>query len=251
MDMALLKFFSKSSSSLPSAKDTGIGEATIKEANGAVSWVLPVTEKQPQQSSSAPADRQKVKRKYTSFSAEESASIGRYAAEHSNSATVKKFKSDFEQSLGESTVRLFKKRYLEELKKVKETLPVGEAPAVKEIAVKARGRPLLVGEFDADIQSYINALRKAGTPVSVPVVLAAAEGVITARNRSALLKYGGHIELGRPWAVSILRQMGFVQRRGSTQTKEKLSDQQVSQMKHTYLSQVGRTRQLNNKDRLV
>ena len=32
--------------------------------------------------------------------------------------------------------------------------------------------------------------------------------------------------------------MGFVQRRGSTQTKAKLSDQQVSQMKHTYLTQV-------------
>ena len=70
------------------------------------------------------------------------------------------------------------------------------------------------------------------------LVLAAAEGVITARNRSALLKYGGHIDLGRPWAVSILQRMGCVQRRGSTQTKAKLSDQQVSQMKHTYLSQV-------------
>ena len=98
---------------------------------------------------------------------------------------------------------------------------------MKEIAVKTRGRPLLVGEFDVDIQTYIRALRKAGTPVSVPVVLAAAEGVITA-NRSALLKYGDHIELGRPWAVSILRRMGFVQRRGSTQTNATLSDQQSS-----------------------
>ena len=83
-----------------------------------------------------------IKRKYISFSAEQRALIGRYAAEHSNSAAVKKFKSDFEQGLGESTVRLFKKRYLEELKKAKETLPVGEAPVVKEIAVKTRGRPL-------------------------------------------------------------------------------------------------------------
>ena len=70
------------------------------------------------------------------------------------------------------------------------------------------------------------------------MVLAAAEGVIIPRNRSALSKYGGHIELGRPWAVSILRRMGFVQRRGSTQTKAKLSDQQISQMKHIYLTQV-------------
>ena len=109
---------------------------------------------------------------------------------------------------------------------------------VKEISVKTCGRPLLLGEFDSDVKMYIKALRKAGTPVSVPVVLAAAEGVITARNRAVLLKYGGHIELGRPWAVSILRRMGFVQRRGSTQTKAKLSDQQISRMKQTYLTQV-------------
>ena len=110
--------------------------------------------------------------------------------------------SNLEQGLGESTVRLFKKRYLEELKRAKNSVPVGEVPVVKEISVKTRGRPLLVREFDSNVQMYIKALRNAGTPVSVPVVLAAAEGVITARNRSALLKYGGHIELGRPWAVS-------------------------------------------------
>lgn len=74
-----------------------------------------------------------------------------------------------------------------------ESVPVGEIPLVKEIAVKTRGRPLLVGEFDSDVQLYIKALRKAGTPVSIPMVLAAAEGVISARNRSALSKYGGHI----------------------------------------------------------
>ena len=86
---------------------------------------------------------------------------------------------------------------------------MGEAPAAKEISVKTRGHSLLVGEFDIDIQMYIKAFRKGGTPVSVPVVLAAAEGVITARHRSALLKYGGHIELGRPW--TILRRMGLMQ----------------------------------------
>ena len=129
-------------------------------------------EKQPQHSSSTPADRPKIKRKYTSFRAEQRASIGHNTAEHSNAAAVKKFKSNFEQGLGESTVQLFKKKYLKELQKAKESVPVGEIPLVKEIAVKTRGRPLLVGEFDSDVQLYIKALRKAGTLVSVPVVLA-------------------------------------------------------------------------------
>ena len=80
IDMALLKYF-KSSSSLPSAKDTGIGEMATKEANVAVSLVL--AKKQSQQlSSSLRLVHPKVKRKYTSFSAEQRASIGRYAAEH-------------------------------------------------------------------------------------------------------------------------------------------------------------------------
>ena len=89
MDVALLKFFSESSSSLPSAKDPGIGEAATKEANAAVSRVQ--TEKQQQQSSSVPADHLKIKRKYALFSAEQKASIRRYAAKHGNFFAVKKF----------------------------------------------------------------------------------------------------------------------------------------------------------------
>ena len=81
--------------------------------------------------------------KNASFSAKQRASIGRYAAEHSNAANVKKFKSNLD--LGESTVRLFKKRYLEELKRAKNSVPVGEVPMVKEISVKTRGRPLFGG----------------------------------------------------------------------------------------------------------
>ena len=41
------------------------------------------------------------------------ATIGHYTAEHSKAAAVKKFKEDFEHGLGESTVGLFKKKYLE------------------------------------------------------------------------------------------------------------------------------------------
>lgn len=59
-----------------------------------------------------------------------------------------------------------------------------------------------------------------------------------AKNRSLLSKFGGHIEMNRPWAVSILQRMGFVQRRGSTQTKASLSDTQILRLKYTYLSQI-------------
>ena len=61
---------------------------------------------------------------------------------------------------------------------------------MKKIAAKTCGRPLLLGELDSDVQQYMNALRNAGTPVNVPVVLAAAEGVMMLKNWSLLLKYG-------------------------------------------------------------
>ena len=92
----------------------------------------------------------------------------------------------------------------------------GEVPKVTKIANKPCGRPLLLGDF---VQDYIRALRKADTPISVPVVIAASEGIIIARNRcneyspyvsnrSLRSKFGGHLELSLPWAVSILQRMG-------------------------------------------
>ena len=56
----------------------------------------------------------------TSFMAEQRAAIGKIGSEHGNAAGLKKFRADFEGGqLGESTVRLFKKRHSEELKKAK------------------------------------------------------------------------------------------------------------------------------------
>ena len=118
------------------------------------------------------------------FSDEQRATIGQYAAENGNAAAVKKFKGD---CLRESTVRLFKKWYLAELKKVTKKNVHGEVPKVTKITNKPHGRPLLLGDFDKDVQAYIKALRKAGTPISAPVVLAAAEGIITAWNRYIIL----------------------------------------------------------------
>ena len=74
----------------------------------------------------------------------------------------------------------------------------GEAPEVKKIAAKTRGRLLLLGELDVDVQQCMKTRGKAGTPVSVPVVLAAAEGVIMAKNQSLLSKYGGRKEPNHP-----------------------------------------------------
>ena len=69
--------------------------------------------------------RESVRKAYTVFTAEQRATIGKYASEHGNPAAVKKVKANIEGGqLGESTVRLFKKRYIEEL----EQNPSGARP---------------------------------------------------------------------------------------------------------------------------
>ena len=62
-----------------------------------------------------------TKRKYTTtFTPENRAAIGKYAAQNGNDAAVRKY--NVTHSIGESTVRLFKKGYLEELKKKNKTI---------------------------------------------------------------------------------------------------------------------------------
>ena len=120
--MALRKYLKKGD--LPTAKETGIGALATKEANAAVSRVI----------QESPGSSSSRKRKRTVFSPEQRAAIGRYAAENSNIAAVKKFKGEFE--LGESTVQSFKIKYLDELDKLKEKVPAGEVATVSEIVTK-------------------------------------------------------------------------------------------------------------------
>ena len=155
--MSLLKYLKQKS--LPTSEETGLGEAATSEANDAVESVL-----SEEQSGGK-------KRKYTHFTPLQRAKIAKYASECGNTAAVRHFNKDF-PFLGESTVRVFKKQYIAELKKKKH----GED--VTELVSKKRGRPLTLGELDAKVQQYVKALRKAGTPVNARIVLAAAKGIV-------------------------------------------------------------------------
>ena len=98
----------------------------------------------------------------------------------------------------------------------------------------------------ADSYSYsTQSIKGSLAPVSVPVVLAASKGVIMARNWSLLSKYGGHLELNHLWAVSILRRMDFLQKRGSTPMKGGILDQEILHLKFPYLSQISEMAKAN------
>ena len=92
----------------------------------------------------------------------------------------------------ESTARKFRDLYCNELEssRKRHSEPL---PTISELPPKKRGRPLLVGDFDSPVQEYIRMLRLSGGVVNARLVVAAARGLIIARNRSLLTDYGGHL----------------------------------------------------------
>ena len=194
--------------SLPTPEQTGIGEEATLEANKAVESLL------------TQQDGGKRKRKpYRRFSDTDRAVIGKYAAEHGNAEAMKKFKQEFPE-LPESTVRSFKIKYTNALEAGQSS---GEA--IDKIPSKRRGRPKLLGDYDTQVQQFVKALQQSGTVVTPQVVIAAAEGIVSANNKELLASNGGNVSLKKTWAVSLMKRVGL---RKSRSTKSTGSDVSVS-----------------------
>jgi hypothetical protein len=72
---------------------------------------------------------------YTTYTPEQKAVIGRFAAENGNAKAVQKYTAELGVSVKESTVRQFKKRYYLQLNEGK------DPDDIKAIPKKKRGRP--------------------------------------------------------------------------------------------------------------
>ena len=80
-------------------------------------------------------------------------------------------------------------------------------------------------------------LRTAGTPVGSVVIIAAAMGIITAKNPTLLLENGGHVVLSKPWTHCLLIRMGLVKRKASTKTP-KMTTEEFERKRASFLKQV-------------
>jgi len=76
----------------------------------------------------------------------------------------------------------------------------------------------------------------AGKVVNTLVVMAAAQGIIAARDISKLVSRGGHIQITKTWARSLLARMGFVKRKYSTSGKIPLAH--FERVKEVFLADV-------------
>ena len=74
-------------------------------------------------------------------------------------------------------------------------------------------------KHDRQVQEYILSICLAGSIVNTSVAIAAAKGLLLAKNRCLLPEYGGNLELKKSWARSLLIRMGFVKCKGTTSGK--------------------------------
>ena len=72
--------------------------------------------------------------------------------------------------------------------------------------------------------------------VNIPIVLGAAQGIVSAQNSELLLENGGHIHITKDWAKSLLRRMNYVKRKGSNAGKTTPS--QFSELKAEFLADI-------------
>ncbi len=152
----------------------------------------------------------KRKRDYKVYTPTERAKIARYAIQHGNSRAAKHFSTP-DHKLNESTVRGF-------VKKLKQTMQSDgvDFSEVKDIPTGNKGRTTLLPEqLDTKVQIYLMKLRQAGGVINSKVAIATAKGLLKHYNRALLPEFGGTIELGRPWAVSIFRRLGWVRRKAT------------------------------------
>ena len=133
----LLRYFKlcrKDSCQTPLPNPTGplcekLDSAAIEEANEEVTAVI--------------ADTGGKCKPYLKLTDKQRAAIGCYAAEHGTVNTIHHFARDFpKDSLKESTIRGWKKAYLQELQSHRRE---GKDGMVKELPKRKTGRPLMMG----------------------------------------------------------------------------------------------------------
>ena len=100
--------------------------------------------------------------------------------------------------------------------------------------------------MDIEVQKYVLALRKAGTPVNTDIVIAAAKGIVTTKDRTMLAENGGSIHLTKTWAASLMERMTFVKQRGSTARKSTLTELEFQACREKFITSVANLIHRNN-----
>ena len=211
------KFFKKSDNTLPDAESPA-----ERSANKCVQNEL---------SLSTPS-RKRKRGEYGEYSPETRYKIARYAIENGNSRAARHFSSVLDKNINESTVRGFKVAFNRRRNLDKDF----EQSQLVSLPRSPRGRPTKLGKYDEFVQSYVRKLRKTGGIVNSRIIISAAKGFLIAKDRTLLAENGGPITLSKAWAVSLMKRMGLVKRKGTKGVKHLPDD--FSSIKSEYVQRV-------------
>lgn len=75
------------------------------------------------------------------------------------------------------------------------------------------GNSLMLGSLDSEVQNWIRQVRHNGGVINLRIVLAGTDAIVTKFDRKKFAQFGGHIEITKHLARSIMRRMGFVIRK--------------------------------------
>lgn len=103
-----------------------------------------------------------------------------------------------------------------------------------------RGNPLLLGSLDGGVQNWVKKVRLNGGVINLRIVMAAAEAIVTKYDRKKLARNGGHIEITKHYARSLLRRMGFVKRKGTKAIKNLPND--FDEIKTEFINRVDKVK---------
>ena len=132
-------------------------------------------------------------------------SRGPYASMHGNVSAAHRFSKELGIVVTESSVRVWKTKYLAEIVRKQETDETGDISVTK-LPSKKRGRPLLLGEkLDREVKCYIQAVREGGGVVTSTITMAAAMAIVRKHDRTLLKENGGPVIITKTWAKSLLR----------------------------------------------
>ena len=185
---------------IPALEDSRLGRVEYDNVSASVSELANPT---------PAAKKGKTRGRYTHYSAEDRASIGRYALENGNEKARQYFLVKF-PNLKESTIRNFKKAYKERMDCQQKQL---HSQPVTKIMAQPRGRPPILQELDTKLIKFLRALRRRGGVINIHVVRAATQALIESNSSAEQLR---RFNMPRSWVQSIYRCMGYTRRMRTT-----------------------------------
>ena len=228
----------------PNDPSHGLPAAAVRAANEKVEEVLGSSCQGPKTQGQGQTEAKKRRGPYGAYSSELRAKIGRYASENGVAAARRKFSTDLNRSVNESTIRGMRDAYLKELKSSPNEVPMS-------LPKGCPGRPLLLGkEWDDKVKSFITALRRSGGSISTKLVIAGTTGLLQSAKPPILTQHGGTVSIDKSWARSLLDRMGYSKRKATKGIKHRPAD--VDEISGKFGRRIGRrVRKFDIPDELI